>query len=111
LIKQCNHTPTDADCKNVFKLATRACQFLSSLSCKVLEHAAFKLVNPKNIKSIVDAPSTEITSYELAVQYNYSPDEKRCLLEVNNLLMIVCIYGKVVIGDFIIYGIRYPNTL
>jgi hypothetical protein len=111
LTKQYNQTLTNVDCKNVFMLATRGCKLLSSLSCKVLEHAAFKLVNPKHITSIVDAPSTGITSYELAVQYNYSPDEKRCLLEVNNFLMLVCLYGKVIVGDFIIYGIRYPKNL
>lgn len=73
----------ESDRQNIYSLIFKACKLLSSLSMQVQEQAAWKLVHPKTRSDIKEKSDKNFTSYELAVQYNYDADEKKCLLDVS----------------------------
>lgn len=95
--------------QSVFTTVVRSLKLLSTLSSSVQEQAAFKFVNPKansDVEQEGGLNSSSITSYELAVQYNYSTEDKRCLLEVKNLKQIIKAYinDKNSFGNFLFNG-------
>jgi hypothetical protein len=58
-------------------MVSRACKLLSNFN-----QAAFKFVHPKPPSAAGENPARVVTSYELAVQFNYDQEEKRHLLDV-----------------------------
>ncbi len=66
-----------------YNIILDALKFLSSLTNKVTEQAAWKYTNPAEIKN----DTFSLTSiYEQSVQYNYSSEEKKVLLQYISMI-------------------------
>ncbi len=59
----------------VYKTALEGLVLLSALTIRVLEHSAYKYTHP------IHPGPENATSYELAVRYNYGPEDRRVLVE------------------------------
>ncbi|KAJ3017098.1 Cytoplasmic FMR1-interacting protein 2, partial [Thoreauomyces humboldtii] len=64
----------------IYGTVERGIRLLASLSTRVLEQTAWKYANPINPQLSPNVP-VESLSYELAVRFNYSPEEKKALIE------------------------------
>ncbi|KAI8818565.1 cytoplasmic fragile-X interacting family-domain-containing protein [Fimicolochytrium jonesii] len=66
--------------KDVYTIVEQSVKLLVRTSTKVLEQSAWKYANPVNPQLVPSIPA-EAFSYELAVRYNYSVEDKRALIE------------------------------
>ncbi|KAJ3182845.1 Cytoplasmic FMR1-interacting protein 2 [Gaertneriomyces sp. JEL0708] len=80
LLMKVNGALTPAECTTVYNTVAQGVTLLANLSTKVLEQSAWKYANPVNPQITKHIPS-DVLSYELAVRYNYSTQEKRALIE------------------------------
>ncbi|KAJ3281602.1 Cytoplasmic FMR1-interacting protein 2, partial [Borealophlyctis nickersoniae] len=71
---------SNAECATVYNIVLQGVKLLASLTTKVLEQSAWKFANPTSPSLNPSVPATAI-SYELAVRFNYSSEEKRALIE------------------------------
>lgn len=83
-------TPSAEECTSCYLIVFTSINFLSSLTNKVLEQAAWKYMNPNQSSAVVSDPDNQAAAltavYEQAVQFNYSPEEKAALLQYISMI-------------------------
>ena len=85
IITSSQFTLNDGTSREMYDMALKAIQHLTSWTTVVMEMYSWKLLHPTNHYDNKDCPP-EAEDYEKAIRYNYSSDEKYAFVEVIGMI-------------------------
>ncbi|KAI9222301.1 cytoplasmic fragile-X interacting family-domain-containing protein [Blastocladiella britannica] len=80
----------DAQCRDVFETFVEGLQLVNHLAVLILEMNAYKYTHPTSHGTDSACPETAL-NYEMAIRFNYRPDEKLALIETLSMVKALAI--------------------